>query len=82
MSQVEWAQAAELINEPDAANTVAEAREIVGQLFASSYAEGSVRMLDYARNRQRAPVSALQVEQFTQELHDLLIYERARPVHP
>ena len=72
MSQEEWAQAGELIRDPAAAGTAAEARQIVQNLFASPFADGCVRMVEYARTREGLAVPVEQISQFTSELRDLL----------
>lgn len=72
MNHEEWDQSAEFLDDPAATSTVTEAREIVRQLFSSSYADGSVRLIDYARNKQNVPITAQQLEHFVNELKDLL----------
>jgi len=72
MNHEEWDQTPEFLDDPVATSTVTEAREIVRQLLSSPYADGSVRLIDYARSKQNVPITAQQLEHFVNELKDLL----------
>lgn len=78
MNETEWKQSEQLLQLPEAATTAAEARRIVNELFESEFANGSVRLVEYARDYQSFPITTAQLSRFIGDLRDLLQMQEQR----